>query len=169
MAPDANSTLRVTFGLIEGYYSSKYNKFLEPFTNFKQLVEEEHKPGKKDFELPQAWLDAYEKVKQHGYGPYAVNDQLLLNFVANVDTTGGNSGSAALNKKGELVGLLFDGNSETLYGDYRFDKNIRSILVDVRYALWVLDQIVGAHSLLRELGVEPYFDGALGNPRSKQQ
>ena len=80
-----------------------------------------------------------------------------MNYLANVDTTGGNSGSAALNAKGELVGLLFDGNTDSLYGDYVFDAGVRSILLDIRYALWVLDEIEGLTDLLKEMGIEPAF------------
>jgi hypothetical protein len=121
MAPDANSTLRVTFGQVGGYEKKEGDRLkrIPAFTNMRQLIE--------------------------------------LNFLANVDTTGGNSGSAALNAKGQLVGLLFDGNTDSLYGDYVFDAGVRSILLDVRYALWVLDEIEGMTEILNELGIEPTF------------
>ena len=119
--------------------------------------EDEHQPGKKDFELPPRWLSAYERAKTKGFGPYGERffGGLPLNYLANLDTTGGNSGSAALNARGELVGLLFDGNTDSLYGDYVFDANVRSILLDTRYALWVLDEIEGLTDLLNEMGVMP--------------
>ena len=125
----------------------------------RQLIEDEHQPGRKDFEVPPRWISAYERAKDKGFGPYAdpLYGNLPLNFLANVDTTGGNSGSAALNANGELIGLLFDGNTDSLYGDYVFDANVRSILLDVRYALWVLDEVEGNGDLLREMGVEPSF------------
>jgi hypothetical protein len=159
MAPDANSTLRVTFGEVGGYEKREGDtlKRVPAFTNLRQLVEDEHQPGKKDFELTPRWLSAYEGAKSKGYGPYGERfyGDLPLNYLANLDTTGGNSGSAALNARGELVGLLFDGNTDSLYGDYVFDANVRSILVDIRYALWVLDEIEGLTELLEEMGITP--------------
>ncbi len=161
MAPDANSTLRITFGKVGGYEKQEKDhlKRVPAFTNLRQLVEDEHQPGKKDFEVPLRWISAYERAKTKGYGPYGGKfyGDLPLNYLANLDTTGGNSGSAALNANGELVGLLFDGNTDSLYGDYVFDANVRSILVDTRYALWVLDEIEGLADLLKEMGVEPTF------------
>lgn len=158
MAPDANSTLRVTFGKVGGYEKQEDNRIkrVPAFTNMRQLVEDEHHPGKRDFELPPRWLSAYERAKTKGFGPYGERffGGLPLNFLANLDTTGGNSGSAALNSKGELVGLLFDGNTDSLYGDYVFDANVRSILLDIRYALWVLDEIEGLTDILKEMGIE---------------
>ena len=162
MAPDANSTLRITFGQVGGY-SKKLDdgstKHVPAFTNMRQLIEDEHQPGKRDFEVPARWISAYERAKSHGFGPYGERyfGNLPLNYLANVDTTGGNSGSAALNARGELVGLLFDGNTDSLYGDYVFDDGVRSILLDVRYALWVLDEVEGMGELLREICVKPTF------------
>lgn len=162
MAPDANSTLRITFGQVGGYgkkLDDGNTKRVPAFTNMRQLIEDEHTPGKRDFEVPARWISAYERAKSHGFGPYGERyfGNLPLNYLANVDTTGGNSGSAALNAKGQLVGLLFDGNTDSLYGDYVFDAGVRSILLDVRYALWVLDEVEGMGELLREIGVEPTF------------
>jgi hypothetical protein len=157
MAPDANSTLRVTFGLVGGYdkMAAGQTRRVPAFTNVRQLVEDEHQPNKQDFELPPRWLAAYQRAKNKGYGPYAEPffGYLPVNFLANVDTTGGNSGSAALNARGELAGLLFDGNTDSLYGDYIFDANVRSILLDIRYALWILDEIEGMDEILQEMGV----------------
>ena len=79
-----------------------------------------------------------------------------VNFLSDVDTTGGNSGSAVLNGKGKLVGLLFDGTYETIASDLLFDPvNTRSIQVDVRYVLWVTSQVSGATRVMEELGVKP--------------
>jgi hypothetical protein len=168
MAPDANSTLRITFGQVGGYEKQEgdHLKRVPAFTNMRQLIEDEHQPGKKEFEVPARWLAAYERAKEHGFGPYGERffGNLPLNFLANVDTTGGNSGSAALNAKGELVGLLFDGNTDSLYGDYVFDAGVRSILLDVRYALWVLDEIEGLTDLLKEMGIEPAFTQKYSDP-----
>ena len=161
MAPDANSTLRITFGQVGGYSKEVDGKteYVPAFTNLRQLIEDEHQPGRQDFEVPPRWIAAYERAKTKGFGPYGDRffGNLPLNFLANVDTTGGNSGSAALNARGELIGLLFDGNTDSLYGDYVFDAGVRSILLDVRYALWVLDEVEGNGELLREMNVEPAF------------
>ncbi len=81
-----------------------------------------------------------------------------VNFLTNVDTTGGNSGSPTLDGKGQLVGLLFDGNWESMISDWDFLTDVtRSIHVDVRYMLWVMDRVDGADNLLREMGIEPSF------------
>ena len=95
------------------------------------------------------------------YGPYSSESvgSLPVCFLSDVDTTGGNSGSATLDSKGRLVGLLFDGNWESMISDWDFLPDVtRSIHVDVRYMLWVMDRIDGAHALLEELGVPPSFE-----------
>lgn len=161
MAPDANSSLRITFGQVGGYtkQDGDTTKYFPAFTNLRQLIEDEHQPGRKDFEVPPRWISAYARATKAGFGPYGDKyyGNLPLNFLANVDTTGGNSGSAALNARGELIGLLFDGNTDSLYGDYVFDENVRSILLDIRYTLWVLDEVEGHGDLLREMEIEPTF------------
>ena len=87
-------------------------------------------------------------------------------FLSNVDTTGGNSGSPTLNARGELVGLLFDGTYGSIISDWDFVPEItRSIQVDVRYMLWVMGEVDGALHLLREMGVEPRFEGGLDSKR----
>ena len=79
-----------------------------------------------------------------------------VDFLTDLDTTGGNSGSATLNGKGELIGLIFDGNYESMTGDWIYDPaTTRSIHVDIRYLLWMLDEVEGAKGLLEELGVKP--------------
>ena len=85
-----------------------------------------------------------------------------MDFLASLDITGGNSGSATLNGRGELVGLAFDGNYEAMASDWVFIPELtRSIHVDIRYVLWVMDAVDGAHHLMREMGVTPVYDEQL--------
>jgi len=156
VAPDANSTLRVTFGTVKGV-SPQDGVFYLPQTTLQGVVAKAKK-GDPEFDAPQALLDAAAKVLATGKGPF-VDPKLRdvpVDFLSDVDTTGGNSGSAVLNAKGKLVGLLFDGTYETIASDLLFDPvNTRSIQVDIRYVLWVTSQISGATRVLQELGVKP--------------
>jgi hypothetical protein len=152
--PDANGTLRVTFGNVIGYMPQDAVVYL-PFTTAEGVAAKA--TGEEPFDAPQPLLDA---IAEKDYGPYSSESvgSLPVCFLSDVDTTGGNSGSATLDSKGRLVGLLFDGNWESMISDWDFLTEVtRSIHVDVRYMLWVMDRIDGAHSLLREMGVEPSF------------
>lgn len=156
VAPDANSTLRVTFGTVKGV-SPQDGIFYLPQTTLQGLVAKAKK-GDPEFDAPPALLSAAAKVLAAGKGPF-VDPKLgdvPVNFLSDVDTTGGNSGSAVLNGKGKLVGLLFDGTYETIASDLLFDPvNTRSIQVDIRYVLWVASQVSGATRVMEELGVKP--------------
>jgi hypothetical protein len=150
LAPDANSTLRITFGHVQGYLRPRTQRWQAPFTNLLDL-HTKHVWGDKEFEAPANVLRA---LHQKDFSPYgeASFGNVPMNFLASVDTTGGNSGSAALNAKGELVGLLFDGNQDALYSDWVFKEDgVRSILVDIRYVLWYLDKVAKAKNLLAEM------------------
>ena len=150
--PDANGTLRVTYGTVTGY-SPRDGVSYQPFTTLRGILQKN--TGESPFDAPQRELAA---IHAERYGAYGVEvlDSVPVNFLSTVDTTGGNSGSATLNGRGELVGLLFDGNWESIIADWDFNPEItRSIHVDMRYVLWVMDEIDGAGHLLRELGVEP--------------
>jgi hypothetical protein len=152
--PDANGTLRVTFGNVRGYEPRDAVVYL-PFTTAEGLVSKA--TGEEPFDAPEPLLDA---VATADFGPYVTPgfDSLPVNFLSSVDTTGGNSGSATLDDQGRLVGLLFDGNWESMISDWDFLPELtRSIHVDVRYMLWVMDRIDGAWHLLEEMGVEPAF------------
>jgi len=156
VAPDANSTLRVTFGTVKGV-SPRDGVFYLPQTTLQGVVAKA-RPGDKEFDAPPALLAAAAKVLASGQGPF-VDPKLgdvPVNFLSDVDTTGGNSGSAVLNGKGKLVGLLFDGNYETIASDLLFDPvSTRSTQVDIRYVLWVASQVSGATRVLAELGIRP--------------
>ena len=151
--PDANSTLRITVGRVEGYTPRDATHY-EPQTTLRGLLEKE--TGKDPFENPKSLLAAAaDPAKTRPYVDRELGD-VPVNFLSTADTTGGNSGSPTLNAKGELVGLLFDGNYESIDSDFLFTPSItRSIHVDAQYMLWVMDAVDGADELIRELGAEP--------------
>ena len=156
VAPDANSTLRVTFGTVKGV-SPQDGVFYLPQTTLQGVVAKAKK-GDPEFDAPPALLAAAAKVLATGKAPFI--DKKLgdvpVDFLADLDITGGNSGSAVLNGRGKLVGLAFDGTYETIASDLLFDPvNTRSIQVDIRYVLWVTSQISGATRVMEELGVRP--------------
>ena len=153
LPPDANGTLRVTFGTVKGVAARDGLVYL-PRTRLAGVLEKD-RPGDEDFDVPQPLREAIRAGAGAG-GPFA--DARLgdvpVDFLATVDTTGGNSGSAGLDAQGRLVGLLFDGTYETVSSDFLFDaERTRSILVDVRYLLWYLAEVAKARHLLDELGV----------------
>jgi hypothetical protein len=153
LAPDANSTLRVTFGTVRGYKSKSNSVSYEPFTVLSEVIAK-HK-GAFPFNVPEAQRSA---VASGSFGPYVDSTlgEVPVNFLSDVDTTGGNSGSATLNARGELIGLLFDGNYESMASDYVFIPSVtRSIHCDARYMLWIMDAVDGADRLLEEMGVTP--------------
>lgn len=148
--PDANSTLRITYGSVEGSHPSD-GLIYEPFTTLEGIVEKD--TGVKPFNMPSELLQA---IREKQYGSH-MDEQLgsvPVNFLSTLDSTGGNSGSPTLNGKAELVGLLFDGTYESIISDWDFlvDKT-RSIQVDIRYILWVMEQLGGAEHLLTEMGL----------------
>ncbi|MCU0250040.1 MAG: S46 family peptidase [Vicinamibacterales bacterium] len=153
LAPDANSTLRVTYGQVKGV-SPRDGLFYKPQTTLQGIVEKH--TGSGEFDAPQKQLDAIKALRAGKTTPFfdkGVND-VPVNFLSTVDTTGGNSGSPTLNAKGELVGLLFDGTYESVSSDYLFDSvKTRSIHVDSRYMLWTMAEVDGARRLLDEMGV----------------
>lgn len=153
LAPDANSTLRVTFGTVRGYKKTPDADMYTPFTTITEMVAKH--TGKEPFVVPQNVLEAAKTAKESGYVDEAIGD-VPLDFLADLDITGGNSGSATLNAKGELIGLAFDGNYESIASDWVFMPDVtRSIHVDIRYVLWLMDYVDGAHRLMNEMGVTP--------------
>ena len=153
LAPDANSTLRVTFGTVRGYKPQPDADVYHPFTTVSQMLAKH--TGKEPFNAPAAAVEAAKTAKETGYVDPALGD-VPLDFLADLDITGGNSGSATLNAKGELIGLAFDGNYESIASDWVFMPDVtRSIHVDIRYVLWVMDYVDGAHRLMEEMGATP--------------
>ena len=152
--PDANSTLRVTTGHVAGYRPRDGVRYV-PFTTLEGLLEKE--TGIDPFDSPAELLHAIEAGDHGPYAP-ATLGSVPVDFLSTLDTTGGNSGSPTLNGRGELVGLLFDGAWESLLSDWYYEPDrVRSIHTDVRYMLWVMDRVDGAHHLLEEMGIKPSF------------
>jgi hypothetical protein len=156
LAPDANSTLRVTYGRLEGV-SPKDGVVYSPQTRLAAVLDK-HVPGDPDFDVPAPVREAIQAQLRRNAGPWV--DRRLgdvpVNALVSVDITGGNSGSAVMNGKGELVGLMFDSTWESITGDLVYDPaQTRAILVDVRYLLWSLENVARAPHLLEELGVRP--------------
>jgi hypothetical protein len=153
VAPDANSTLRVTYGVVKGV-EPRDGLFYLPQTGLQGIVQKA--TGKGEFNAPRAELEAIEALRAGKSTPYfdpKLHD-VPVDFLSTVDTTGGNSGSATLNSRGELVGLLFDGTFDTVASDYLFDQEkTRSIHVDTRNMLWVMSEVDKAYNLLQELGL----------------
>ena len=154
VAPDANSTLRVTFGRVMGVDPRDGLRYL-PQTTLQGVVDKH--TGEGEFNVPARELAAVKALRAGKKTPYL--DEKLgdvpVDFLSDVDTTGVNSGSAVLDSQGELVGLLFDGTLETVASDFLFDtEKTRSIQVDTRYLLWTWDAVEGAKNLLDEIGIK---------------
>jgi hypothetical protein len=153
VAPDANSTLRVTYGTVKGV-EARDGLFYLPQTTVRGIAEKA--TGSGEFDAPQPELRAIQALRAGKPTPYLdpkLHD-VPVDFLSTVDTTGGNSGSATLNAQGELVGLLFDGTFDTVSADYLYDKEkTRSIHVDTRNMLWVMSEVDKATHLLEEMGV----------------
>lgn len=146
--PDANSTMRISYGKVLSY-SPQDAVYYEYFTTLDGLMAK-YKPGDDEFDVPQQLIDLY---KEKDFGRYADKDgKLHTCFITNNDITGGNSGSPVINGKGELIGLAFDGNWEAMSGDIAFDKKYkRTICVDTRFVLFLIDKLGGAKNLIREM------------------
>ena len=154
LAPDANATLRVTYGTVKSLHPQSTAQADWPFTVAAQILAKD--TGKEPFNSPPKLLDA---IKARSFGPYAdpsLGGDLPIDFEADLDITGGNSGSPTMDDKGRLVGLAFDGNKEGLASDMVFDgTTTRTIHVDARYMIWTMDKLDGADHLVKEMGIEP--------------
>jgi hypothetical protein len=149
--PDANSTLRVTYGTVSAY-SPRDGISKGPFTTVEGIVEKH--TGKEPFDAPKALLEAVQ-AKRYGRFKDPVLGTVPVNFLSSADTTGGNSGSAVVNKRGELIGLNFDSTYESITKDWYFDSAItRAIHLDVRYMLWVMKEVDHADNLLQEMTIK---------------
>ncbi len=151
--PDANSSLRITFGNVMGV-SPRDGLYYQPFTTTRGLVEKH--TGEGEFDATAAQLEAIAARRFGRWEVPALKD-VPVNYLADLDVTGGNSGSPTLNAKGELVGLIFDGIWESVASNWVFDPALtRTIHVDSRYMLWVMDEVYPAPAILEELGVTPH-------------
>ena len=145
--PDANSTMRLTYGSIKPYKPADA-LFADYYTTLQGVMEKEDSTNK-EFIVPAKLKDIYNKKD---FGPYAEKGIMHVCFLSTQDITGGNSGSPVVNGNGELTGLAFDGNSEAMSSDIKYDANLqRTICVDIRYVLFVVDKYAGAGYLLNEM------------------
>lgn len=145
--PDANSTLRVTYGKVKGY-KPRDGVTYEPFT-YLDGVMEKYVPGDYEFDVPQKLIELYNAKD---YGVYGAHGKMPVAFIATNHTTGGNSGSPALDAYGNLIGLNFDRVWEGTMSDLYYSPEIcRNIMVDIRYVLFIVDKYAGAENLIKEL------------------
>jgi len=148
--PDANSTMRLSYGSVLGYAprdAVQYNYY----TTLEGVMEK-FRPGDYEFDVPQRLIDLY---KNKEFGRYVTPEgKMPVCFTTNNDITGGNSGSPVLNARGELIGLAFDGNWEAMSGDIAYEPELqRTIAVDIRYVLWIMDIYAGAGHLVEEMNI----------------
>ncbi len=150
MCPDANSTIRLTYGNVKAYDPRDAVAYSH-YTTLKGVIEKED-PSNSEFIVPERLKNLYAA---RDFGPYANSKgELVTCFITNNDITGGNSGSPVMDAEGNLIGLAFDGNSEAMSGDIDFEENLqRCICLDSRYMLWVIDKYAGAKNLIEEMTI----------------
>ncbi|MFA5971990.1 MAG: S46 family peptidase [Lentimicrobiaceae bacterium] len=147
--PDANSTMRLTYGQVLDYSPADavdYN-----FVTTLDGVMAKEDPTNPEFVVPKKLKQLY---KDKDYGRYGQNGKMIVGFLTNNDITGGNSGSPVMNGDGQLIGLAFDGNWEAMSGNYAFEPKLqRTICVDIRYVLFIIDKYAGDTNLIKELDI----------------
>ena len=147
--PDANSTMRLTYGSVKPYKPA--DALFADYKTTLQGVMEKEDPSNPEFVVSTKLKELFDKKD---FGPYSNNGVMNVCFLTTQDITGGNSGSPVINGNGELIGLAFDGNSEAMSSDIKYDVNLqRTICVDIRYVLFVVDKYAGARYLVDELNV----------------
>lgn len=150
--PDANGTLRLTYGYIKGY-SPRDAVYMKPITTLEGVIDKSY-TGKDVYEIPEELMKLYE---EKDYGQFYDEEAggLPVGILYNMDTSGGNSGSPIMDSKGRLIGINFDRSFEATINDYAWNESYsRSIGVDIRYVLWVTQKLGGADFLLEEMGVK---------------
>ena len=146
-SPDANFTMRLTYGKVGGY-KPKDGVTYDYYTTLAGVMQKEI-PNDWEFDVSPKLKELYKKKD---YGIYGQDTTMFVNFVTNNDITGGNSGSPVINGKGELIGLAFDGNWEAMSGDIYYEPNLkRTSCVDIRYVLFIIDKFGGAKNLIEEM------------------
>lgn len=148
--PNANSTLRLTYGKVNDYYPADAVHY-DLVTTAKGILEKEDNTNE-EFIVP---ARQHELLTARDYGRYAdANGELVICFISENDITGGNSGSPVINGNGELIGIAFDGNWEAMSGDIAYEPELqRTISVDIRYVLWCIDKYAGASHLVKEMTI----------------
>jgi hypothetical protein len=148
--PNANSTMRLTWGEVGDYYPADAIHY-DYFTTLKGYIEKEI-PGDREFNVEPRMKELYYASD---FGGYADKDSNLHTcFITNNDITGGNSGSPVMNSKGELIGIAFDGNWEAMSGDLAFEPYLQKCInVDIRFVLWMIDKYAGATHLIDEMTI----------------
>jgi len=146
--PNANSTMRLTYGTVGGY-EPRDGVYYDYYTTLSGYIEKEI-PGDREFDV---WPKLKELYYENDFGQYANNEGMLPTcFISNNDITGGNSGSPVINATGELIGIAFDGNWEAMSGDIVFEPELQKCInVDIRFVMWVIDKFAGASHLVDEM------------------
>lgn len=148
--PDANSTMRLTYGTVQDY-DPRDGVTYKYYTTLQGVVEKS-KPNDYEFDVPQRLIDLNNKKEYGRYG--SAKGYMPVCFLTTNDITGGNSGSPVMNANGELIGLAFDGNWESMSGDIAYEPQLqRTIVVDIRYVLWIMDIYAGAKNLVDEMTI----------------
>jgi len=146
-SPDANFTMRLSYGTVQDYYPADAIHY-EYFTTMDGIMQKED-PDNWEFIVPAKLKELYEAKD---YGQYGEGDVMKVCFLTNHDITGGNSGSPVINGNGELIGIAFDGNWEAMSGDIAFEPELqRTINVDIRYVMFIIDKFAGATNLIDEM------------------
>ena len=146
--PDANSTMRLTYGPVGDYTPADAVQY--DFVTTANGILEKKDNSNPEFIVPER---LEQLIKARDFGPYAdENGELVVCFIHGTDITGGNSGSPVMNANGDLIGLAFDGNWEAMSGDIAFEHQLqRTISVDIRYVMWILDKYAGCTNLIEEM------------------
>ena len=147
--PDANGTLRFSYGVVKGY-EPRDAVYYFPVSHLKGVMEK-YIPGDYEFDVPEKLIELYKKKD---FAPYSASGEMPVNFLGSAHTTGGNSGSPAINKEGDLIGINFDRVWEGTMSDLYYDKKIsRNIMVDIRYVLFIIDKFANNQRLIKELKI----------------
>jgi hypothetical protein len=145
--PDANSSMRMSYGSVQDYFPADAVHY-DYFTTLKGVMDKEDSTNE-EFIVEKKLKDLFQAKN---YGPYGEDGKMVVCFLTTNDITGGNSGSPVINGNGQLIGLAFDGNWEAMSGDISYEQKLqRTICVDIRYVLFIIDKFAGDTNLIKEL------------------